>query len=187
MYSPLAGMCSLHSYTPLPGTRRRPLTETAAGLAIRCTYTRLPKKRGRKSTRSRPSPALVQHPPDYPVLDCLNGLSILSPEKEKTESTTLPPTRYEASRLLEHSYESPNQEFHTRLIRKSRLLDLESPRPTLPTLLLSILCMHPRVSCSNQSGPPSDMSQVFPVSCRRRRSAQARHEGWHKADTFSSS
>ncbi|PYI32042.1 hypothetical protein BP00DRAFT_165433 [Aspergillus indologenus CBS 114.80] len=54
-------------------------------LAIRCTYTRLPKKRGRKSTRSRPSPALVQHAPDYPVLDCLSGLSILSPEKEKTE------------------------------------------------------------------------------------------------------
>lgn len=49
-------------------------------------------------------------------------------------------SRSEACRLLEHFYESPNQEFHTRLIRRYRLLDRRAPRPTSPPLLLSILC-----------------------------------------------
>lgn len=49
-------------------------------------------------------------------------------------------TRYEACRLLENFYASPNQEFHAVLIRKDRLLNQRVPRPTQPMLLLSILC-----------------------------------------------
>lgn len=48
-----------------------------------------------------------------------------------------------ASRLLEHFYQSPNQEFHTRIVRRYRLLHRQEPRKTSTTLLLAILCLFP--------------------------------------------
>jgi hypothetical protein len=69
----------------------------------------------------------------------------------KSSPSTARLTRYDACRLLENFYDSPNQEFHTALIRRDRLLNHEVPRPTQPMLLLSILCTSPFSSVATES------------------------------------
>ena len=71
-------------------------------------------------------------------------------------------SREDASRLLEHLYSSPNQEFHTRIVRRRNLLSVENPRPTSAGLLLALLCMC-HVSASPSSNAHINISTG--VSC----------------------
>ncbi|BCS04224.1 Zn(II)2Cys6 transcription factor [Aspergillus luchuensis] len=144
-------------------------------LGIQCTSSRPIKKRGRRPTRRTPPfipPQRSEHPlsdaPDYPVLDCLCDLHILTSEQATPSASPLQLSRFEACRLLEHFYASPNQEFHVLLIRKGSLLDQCAPRPILPTLLLSILC----VACFM---PPAEQSLYVSERTVNERMAQGRY------------
>ncbi|PMD45645.1 hypothetical protein L207DRAFT_258347 [Hyaloscypha variabilis F] len=117
-------------------------------LGLQCKTDRERRKRGRKPT-AKDSPGSDQSRSslggiEYPVLQCLIDSGVCEarqPVDRKTES--LPPlcSIWAASRMLDHLYASPNQEFYSGIIRKSRLLDTQNPRPTSPALLCSMLCM----------------------------------------------
>ncbi|KAI2841516.1 transcriptional regulator family: Fungal Specific TF [Aspergillus niger] len=111
---------------------------------------------------------VVTYAPDYPVLDCLCDLQVLTSEQVTPSASPLQLSRFEACRLLEHFYASPNREFHALLIRKGRLLDQRAPRPILPTLLLSILC----VACFM---PPAEQSLYASERSVNERMAQGRY------------
>lgn len=111
-------------------------------LRLRCTFYRQRAKRGRKPKDETPYPLFFDsNTYSYPVLDCLVEVGYFKEPRDGAEHcgrNVL--SRKTASLLLDHFYSSPNQEFHTRIIRRCRLLDLRRPRIASPELLLSMLC-----------------------------------------------
>ncbi|RDW89167.1 hypothetical protein BP6252_01199 [Coleophoma cylindrospora] len=105
---------------------------------------------------------------NYPVLNCLRSAGVCHSDAGSplTEASSLC-SLSTASRLLDHFFSSPNQEWHTRLIRKRNLLSFTHPRPTSPALLCSILCMACYMPNPDKSPILPEMSNGQFVALRR--------------------
>jgi hypothetical protein len=72
-----------------------------------------------------------------------------------------------ASLLLQHFYDSPNREFHTRIVRKHYLLHATAPRITSALLLLTIITMACFMPSSRNVLPVPSYHRVEFLSLRR--------------------
>ncbi|KFZ20702.1 hypothetical protein V502_03051 [Pseudogymnoascus sp. VKM F-4520 (FW-2644)] len=142
-------------------------------LELPCTFSRDKPKRGRRPKYLAEEDASLHSPSTstsdgckYPVLE------ILAPYHQQHEADNhFIPSFYSnalGSKLLDHFFSSPNQEFHTRIIRRRNLLDLQNPRRTTPALLLSILCLSCYMPVPNGKSLPVDLSSAEFVLLRRR-------------------
>ncbi|CZR63737.1 uncharacterized protein PAC_13634 [Phialocephala subalpina] len=142
-------------------------------LRIRCTSQRAKHKRGRKPKAEQTlSPDAGLGSPSspessyYPVLDCLSSFGVCW-KQDQSSSVDQICSPFEASRLLEHFFTSPNQEFHARILRRRNVLDLKLPRATSPALLLSILCVACYMPTADNSPVLLEVSSGKLITARR--------------------
>ncbi|KAK0387014.1 hypothetical protein NLU13_5328 [Sarocladium strictum] len=166
--APVASVSPAYPFSSLligPFVRR---ADGFARLEIQCTSERVMPKRGRKArgpaTEGSEEPVQI-----YRVVERLRPLQILHHYDEddllRPKSCSL--SMETASLLLDHFYNSPNREFHTRIVRRRYLLHPTSPRVTSPLLLLTILTMACFMSSTGDRLPIPSYHRVEFLSLRR--------------------